>query len=125
VAEFDRGYRDGLYHQTYHNYNNTGDYSTGYQRGSEKRAAEASYRSDKGHHSGSASYVNVQDLVGARGNSADDELRARGFASKDSYKQGDRAMSTWWNGGTRQCLSMAVSDGRVQRLESVVEGNCL
>lgn len=125
VAEFDRGYRDGLYHQSYHNYNNTSNYSDGYQRGSEKRATETSYRSDQGYHSGNAGYVNVQDLVGARGSSVDDELRRRGFVNKGSYTQGERAISMWWNGSTRQCLSMTVRDGRAQRLESIVEGNCL
>ena len=36
VAEFERGYRDGLYHQGYHNYNNRPDYSDGYHQGQRK-----------------------------------------------------------------------------------------
>jgi hypothetical protein len=124
VAEFDRGYRDGLYHHGYHNYNNKRDYSDGYQRGSEKRDAETGYRSDRGHHSGYSSYVNVHDLIDARAASADGELRARGFLSKGSYQDGGRAVSMWWNQSTRQCLSMVVRDGRVKKLDAIVENNC-
>ncbi len=124
VAEFDRGYRDGLYHHGYHNYSNTRDYSDGYQRGSEKRDAETSYRSDRGHDSGYSSYVNVQDLIDARGSSADSELRARGFAPRGGYQDGNRAVSMWWNQSTRQCLSMVVRDGRVNKLDAIDENNC-
>jgi hypothetical protein len=125
VAEFERGYRDGLYGQGYHNYNNRSDYSDGYNKGAERRAVETSYRSPQGHHSGYAGYVNVNDLVGARGSSADGELRARGFVDKGGYQQAGRAHSMWWNAGTRQCLNMTVRDGRVERLEPIAEGNCL
>jgi hypothetical protein len=125
VAEFERGYRDGLYHQGFHNYNNRNDYSDGYQKGQEARSSETAYRSNQGYHSGNSAYVNVNDLVGARGNSADDALRARGFSGKGGYKQDDRAFSMWWNGGTRQCLNMVVREGRVERLESINENNCL
>ena len=33
VAEFERGYRDGLHREDYHNYNNTEAYSDGYGQG--------------------------------------------------------------------------------------------
>ena len=46
-------------------------------------------------------------------------------ADKGGFKQGDRAFSMWWNGGTRQCLDMVVRKGRVERLESIIENNCL
>jgi hypothetical protein len=125
VAEFERGYRDALYAQGYHNYSNRPDYSDGYNKGSEKRAAETRYRSTQGQHSGYAGYVSVNDLVGARGSSADGELRARGFVDKGGYQQSGRAYSMWWNARTRQCLNMTVRDGRVEHFESIVEGNCL
>jgi hypothetical protein len=125
VADFERGYRDALYNQGYHNYNNRPDYSDGYNKGSERRAAETSYRSTQGQHSGYAAYVNVNDLVGARGSSADGQLRSRGFVDKGGYQQSGRAYSMWWNANTRQCLNMTVRDGRVERFESIVEGNCL
>jgi hypothetical protein len=125
VAEFERGYRDGLYHQGYHNYNKRSDYSDGYQKGQEARDSETAYRSNQGYHSGYASYVNVNDLVGARAAGAESDLRARGFADKGGYKQGDRAISMWWNGSTRQCLNMVVREGRVERMESIDQNNCL
>jgi hypothetical protein len=125
VAEFERGYRDGLYGQGYHNYNNRPDFSDGYSKGSEKRSAETGYRSNQAPHSGYAGCVNVNDLVGARGASADGELRSRGFTDKGGYQQAGRAHSMWWNAGTRQCLNMTVRDGRVERLEPIAEGNCL
>ncbi|MCM5570081.1 hypothetical protein M6I34_06140 [Burkholderiaceae bacterium FT117] len=124
VAEFERGYRDGLYHHPYHNYNNRQDYSEGYQRGAEKRAAETAYRSPHGHHSGYARYVNVQDLIGARASSALTELRARGFVDKGGYQSDGRAFTTWWHSGTRQCLQAVVGEGRVERLDAIYEGNC-
>lgn len=125
VAEFDRGYRDGLYHQGFHNYNNTQDYNNGYQKGSEKRDAETSYRPSSGYHSGTARYVNVNDLIGARGSSADEAMRSRGFVGKGGYQQSGRAISTWWNASTRQCLNMAVRDGRVESLSPIAENSCL
>jgi hypothetical protein len=57
VAEFERGYRDGLYHQGFHNYNNRSDYSDGYQKGQEARSSETAYRSNQGYHSGNSAYV--------------------------------------------------------------------
>jgi hypothetical protein len=125
VAEFERGYRDGLYGQGYHNYNNRPDFSDGYSKGSEKRSAETGYRSNQAPHSGYAGCVNVNDLVGARGASADGELRSRGFTDKGGDQQSGRAISMWWNARTRQCLNMVLRDGRVERLDPIAEGHCL
>jgi hypothetical protein len=124
VAEFERGYRDGLYHQGYHNYNNRREYGNGYQKGQEARAAETPYRSNQGHHSGYSSYVNVNDLVGARASGAEDDLRSRGFRNTSGYKAKDRAHTYWWNGNTRQCLNAAVHDGRMESIESTAESYC-
>jgi len=44
VAGFERGYRDGLYREDYHNYDNTKAYSDGYSRGVEERDEQTSYR---------------------------------------------------------------------------------
>lgn len=124
VAEFERGYRDGLYHQGYHNYNNRREYGDGYQKGQEARSAETGYRSNQGHHSGYSSYVNVNDLVGARASGADDELRARGFRNTSGYKANDRSYTYWWNGNTRQCLNAAVYDGRIEALSATSDSYC-
>lgn len=125
TADFERGYRDGLYNQTYHNYSNTREYSDGYNKGAEERGRETSYRSNEGWHSGYASYVNLQDLKGARGSSADDQMRMRGFTGRGGYKDGERSITTWWNGSTRQCVHMAVADGRVANISAIPEDNCL
>jgi hypothetical protein len=124
VAEFERGYRDGLYHQSYHNYNNRRDYSDGYQKGQEARASETAYRSNQSHHSGYSAYVNVNDLVGARAAGAEGDLQARGFRNTSGYKAKDRAYTYWWNGATRQCLNVAVHDGRVESIDSSGESYC-
>jgi hypothetical protein len=125
VAEYERGYRDGLYHQPYHDYNRSASYVDGYNAGQQKREAETSYRSPHGHHSGHAPYVNLNDLVGARASSADSELRQRGFTDRGGYKSGSKAFGTWWNASTRQCVQAVVSDGRLQALKPIYEGNCL
>lgn len=124
VAEFDRGYRDGLYHQAYHNYNKTSAYSDGYNAGQTKRDEETSYRSHHGHHSGDQPYVSLSDLEGARGSSFDSEIRSRGFEDKGGYKQGDRSIALWWNGRTRQCVQSVTKEGRIQEIEAIDEGNC-
>jgi hypothetical protein len=125
TAEFERGYRDGLYHQTYHDYNRSQAYVDGYNAGQQKRDAETSYRSPYGYHSGLAAYVNVNDLVGARGSSADDALNRRGFTSKGGYQSGNKSLVTWWNGNTRQCVQTVTKDGRIQSINPLYEGNCL
>lgn len=124
LADFERGYRDGLYHQGYHNYNNRRDYSDGYQKGQEARASETSYRSNQGYHSGYAAYVNVNDLVGARAAGAENDMQARGFRNTSGYKANDRSYTYWWNANTRQCVNAAVHDGRVEAITSAGAEYC-
>jgi hypothetical protein len=124
VAEFERGYRDGMYHQGYHNYNNRREYGDGYQKGQEARTSETAYRSNQGHHSGYAAYVNVNDLVGARAAGAESDLRSRGFRNTSGYKANDRSYTYWWNGNTRQCINAAVFDGRVELIQATAESYC-
>jgi hypothetical protein len=125
VAEYERGYRDGLYHQPFHDYNRTPSYVDGYNAGQQKREVETSYRSPYGHHSGHAAFVNLGDLVGSRGGSADDALNRRGFVARGGYKSGHKSFATWWNAHTRQCVQTVTSDGRVQAVNPLYEGNCL
>jgi hypothetical protein len=125
TAEYERGYRDGLYHQGYHNYNNHREYSDGYTAGSQKRSAESSYRSYDGRHSGYAAYVNVNDLVGARASALDNDLPARGFRNTGGHKSSSRAYSYWFNGSSRQCVQAVVYDGRVEAMHSANERSCL
>jgi len=125
TAEFERGYRDGLYHQPYHDYNRSQSYVDGYSAGQQKREAETSYRSPYAVHTGQAAYVPLNDLVGARAQFMDDDMRKRGFVRKGGWQSGNAAYSMWWNGSTRQCVQGVVTDGRIQSLNPIVEGNCL
>ena len=95
VAEFDRGYRDGLHHERYHNYNNTSAYSDGYNAGQRKRDVETSHRAYDGHHSGYHPYVAVDDLVGANAASADSALRSRGFRDTGGYTKHNKSIVLW------------------------------
>lgn len=124
IAEFDRGYRDGLYHQSYHNYGNTQAYSDGYNAGQQQRHEQTRYRPNDGRYSGYHPYVSLDDLVGARASSADSALRDRGFRDMGGYKQDNKSYVTWYNASTRQCVSAVTKDGRIKHIDSINEGNC-
>ena len=124
VAEFERGYRDGLHREDYHNYNNSDAYTDGYNKGVDERHEQTSYRSRQSGHSGYRSFVSVNDLVGARAAGADSQMRSRGFTDVGGYKLGNRSYVMWWNAQTRQCLQAATAEGRIESLESINEGNC-
>ncbi len=124
VAEYERGSRDGLYHQPYHDYNRSQSYVDGYNAGQQKREAETAYRSPYGYHSGQAAYMPVNDLVGARASSMDGEMQRRGFVNKGGYQSANQVFSTWWNGSTRQCMQAITYDGRVRSISPIFEGNC-
>ena len=124
VSEFDRGYRDGLYNQPYHNYQRTDAYSDGYSAGIREREEQTSYRPRHGGYGGYQSYVSLDDLVGINAASADSDLRSRGFRDTGGYRQGGKSFATWYNRSTRQCVSVVTKDGRIRRIDSIDEGNC-
>lgn len=119
-SEFDRGYRDGKYNHSFDNYERSDAYQDGYNEGVEDREHETSYR----HHSGryDPGYVQhepYEDLVGVRASSADSELQDRGFRNVDSFKTGNTAYGIWYNYQTRQCLQMAVADGKADSIVDI------
>lgn len=119
-ADYERGYRDGLYNQSYHNYDRSEPYSRGYEAGGEQRNHETSYRGQ--HHPGQSGYrpsVGVADLVGARASSADGDMRNRGFSNVDGVKSGNTSYSIWYNRQTRQCMQMGVADGQVVNMTNI------
>jgi hypothetical protein len=119
-AGFERGYRDGLYDRSYHNYDKSDPYARGYESGVAQRERETSYRS--GHRGGASGYspsVNVNDLVDARGSSAEGEMQSRGFRNVGGLKSGTSSYTYWYNARTRQCIQMGVADGRVQNVVDV------
>ena len=79
-------------------------------------------RDDSG---GLAQQMNPVELVGMRGRSMDDEMNIRGFSNVGGYKNDGASMTTWWNAGARQCISVETRDGRVSKAETIVDGNCL
>lgn len=44
LSEFDRGFRDGIYHQSYSNSRKSDDYDRGYAKGVEQRSYDSDYR---------------------------------------------------------------------------------
>jgi hypothetical protein len=57
TAEFERGYRDGLYHNGLHNYNNSREYSHGFDKGESERREQSGYRNGNGHGWGNWSWT--------------------------------------------------------------------
>ena len=55
----------------------------------------------------------------------DDEMDSRGFSNVGGYKNDCASMTTRWNAGSRQCISVETREGRVSKAETIVEGNCL
>lgn len=115
-AEYERGYRDGLYSTTYHNWNSTKEYSSGYSAGARQRNNNTNYRSGWG---GYHPHVYVNDLQGDRASGAENAMRTRGFQNRNTYKVGDASYQVWWNGNTRQCVQVIVSDGRYENVRDI------
>lgn len=115
-AEYERGYRDGLYNSAYHNYSNTDHYKKGYEAGVNQRREELSHSTGYG---GYKSYVAYSDLVGIRASSGESELQTRGFSNVDGFKSGSTSYTIWFNRNTRQCLQVATADGRYDSIMDI------
>ncbi|MFV8819600.1 SH3 domain-containing protein [Haliea sp. E17] len=68
---------------------------------------------------GSGNKEKFADLQGSRASSADSELRQRGFDHVDTFKSGYTSYSIWYNDNTRQCLQMAVADGKADSIVDI------
>jgi hypothetical protein len=124
TAEFERGYRDGLYNQAYHNYNRDDFYARGYEQGTRQRDHETSYRPSYGG-GGYGGFVNVNDLYGAQRGYAESELSRRGFAMIDSNRtDGAGRYTTWWRATSRQCLIVNTRDQQVHSIETARPRTC-
>jgi hypothetical protein len=108
-AEYERGHRDGLYNSSYHNYNNSKEYSSGYGSGVAQRNNNLNHSTGWG---GYRPHVNIADLRGARASSGESEMQSRGFRNVDGFKSGTTSYTIWWNGRTGQCVQVATADGR-------------
>ncbi|MGP1283328.1 MAG: hypothetical protein ACTS1X_10165 [Parasphingopyxis sp.] len=118
-ASYERGYRDGLYNQAYHNYGRSDDYADGYEAGVRQREHNTPHRQQHRGRGGYQASVYVADLQGRRDSRADSALRDRGFREVDSVRSGSTAYSYWFNRDTRQCLQMTVADRRVYDIRDV------
>jgi hypothetical protein len=131
-ADFERGHRDALYGHSFDNYNNSSEYAQGYSSGVEQRNHDTSYRGNshsysnyhqnnnyQRHSSYSQEGVATNDLVGARGSSADDQMRSRGFSHVGNLTSGNTKYTIWYNSNTHQCMQMAMANGRVDSLVDI------
>lgn len=62
----------------------------------------------------------LDDLVGARGSSAESELQARGY----EFAKHLGSAALWWNPRTKSCVSVAVDEGRVQSILNSAASDC-
>lgn len=111
TAQFERGYRDGLHNQPFHNYENSNEYSDGYTKGVDQRRQETSYRSDSGSRGGNRSHVNVSDLSNRETTYSWGQLEQRGFKlANDRTLSGGEFQALYWNDRTRQCVEVLSRD---------------
>jgi len=116
TAEFDRGYKDGLYNAAYHNYNRDDAYAHGYEQGVDERNANLSHHHNRGGYSETVAY---KDLQGARAAGAMDELDRRGFTQVDNFTSGNTRYSIQWRSSSRQCLQATIADGHIYDIRDI------
>jgi len=64
TADFERGYRDGLYHNSYNNYGENREYSDGYSQGVDERRQQSGYRWGNGNPNYGAGWVQCSNEGG-------------------------------------------------------------
>lgn len=123
-ADYERGYRDGLYNQAYHNYSRSDAYSSGYTSGVEQRGHETSYRGNNHYSGGYSASAYVGDLNGQKRDYATSQLISRGFFMRDDKRTDDGRYRTFWNANSKQCVVMVSRNGYVTSLDHVSRGTC-
>lgn len=124
TAEFERGHRDGLYGQPYHNYDRSDAYSSGYDSGVRERSSQTSYRGGYSHSGGYSGYAEFHDLTGQDRKYVISQLASRGFVMRDNKIAGDTRYMTFWREASRQCLVTNSRDGTIYSIESVSARTC-
>lgn len=115
-AQYERGFNDGLYNSSYHNYNRSDAYSSGYQAGVDQR----SYNTKQHHGRGGYAPIGVfADLNGARAGDADSTLTSRGFKNVDGFKSANTSYTIWSRRDSHQCVQMTVAEGRVEDIRDI------
>lgn len=116
TAEFDQGYRDGLYNGAYHNPSRSDAYSHGYEKGVEEREANLRSHSRRG---GYVQTAQIDDLQGARAAGGMSELERRGFTQVDNFTSGNTRYSIQWKRDSRQCVQVTIADGHFYDLRDI------
>lgn len=123
-AQYERGYRDGLYSHNYHNYDRSQAYTSGYENGVRSRASETSYRKDNHHGGGYSAHVSLRDLEGQDRSYVKGQLASRGFQLRDDKKTEEGRYSTYWRAASRQCVIVTAHNGYVTSIEHTGAGTC-
>lgn len=124
TADFERGHRDGLYGQAYHNYSRSDAYSSGYDSGVRERSNQTSYRGGNNYSGGYSAYAEFNDLQGQERNYATGQLSSRGFMQLDNKKTDQGRYMTYWRSASKQCLVINSRNGYIYSIESVSPRTC-
>lgn len=115
-AQYERGYQDGLHNASYHNYDRSDAYSSGYSAGVSERNANLS------HHQGHGGYrqtAQIADLKDARAAGGMSQLESRGFRQVDNFTSGNTRYSIQWRPQSRQCVQVTIADGRFYDIRDI------
>lgn len=66
----------------------------------------------------------LQDMVGARANSVDNEMYSKGFVHIKSSKSYSGIYSYWWKGANSKCVSVRIEDGYVRDVRKTTPTDC-
>jgi hypothetical protein len=80
-------------------------------------------RADSGRHHGGRN-SGVDDLVGMRASSGEQELEDRGYKFVNSSKGSDRIWANWWNRSDHKCITVVTKDGRYDSITDTLPADC-
>jgi hypothetical protein len=66
----------------------------------------------------------LQDLIGARGSSGEEQLRSRGYTYVRTDKSGDASFTYWRAPQTIKCVSVRTADGRYTAIVFTPDSDC-
>ena len=120
-ANYERGYRDGLYNNSYHDWTGSTQYETGYLVGVKQRKREIPYSSGLG---GNQPHTYILDLIGARASAAESTIQSRGFRNVNTMQLGNASYQIWYNGGSMQCVRVIIIDGKYNSINDTNSPFC-
>jgi hypothetical protein len=75
------------------------------------------YNNSNNNFNNNNNYRDLQDLVGARGSDSEYQLGQRGYTlSKTDKSSGYDVYQNWYNSSLRKCVTVRISDGKVQSI---------